>query len=69
MYLAIGTRPDICFSVSYLSQFNSCNNKEHYKTAERVVRYLKGIIKLGLKYSKGDFKLKGYAAQITALVL
>lgn len=44
MYLAIGTRPDICFSVSYLSQFNNCNNKEHYKAAERVVKYLKGTI-------------------------
>uniref|UniRef100_A0A0A9Z310 Retrovirus-related Pol polyprotein from transposon TNT 1-94 n=1 Tax=Lygus hesperus TaxID=30085 RepID=A0A0A9Z310_LYGHE len=30
MYLATATRPDIMYSVSYLSQFNSCYRNEHW---------------------------------------
>jgi len=61
MYLAVGTRPDICFAVSYLSQFNSCNSEEHFTAAKRVVRYLKGTINLGLNFIKGNCNLTGYA--------
>ncbi|XP_026824699.1 uncharacterized protein LOC113561749 [Ooceraea biroi] len=61
MYLAVATRPDICFAVSYLSQFNSCNSKEHFKAAERVVRYLKGTTNMGLSFFKGQYELKAYA--------
>jgi hypothetical protein len=42
MYLSIGSRPDIAFSVSKLSQFLDCYRKVHWDAAIRVVRYLKG---------------------------
>lgn len=61
MYISICTRPDICHAVSYLSQFNTCNDTEHYVAAKRVVRYLKGSMALGLCYRKGNCLLEGYA--------
>jgi hypothetical protein len=37
MYIAISTRPDICYMVGCLSQFNTCYTIEHYKYAKRVL--------------------------------
>lgn len=61
MYLSVCTRPDICHAVSYLSQFNTCNDTQHFVAAKRVVRYLKGTPALGLCYRRGDCLLQGYA--------
>ncbi|CAB0004906.1 unnamed protein product, partial [Nesidiocoris tenuis] len=52
MYLATSTRPDIAFSVSYLSQFNACYRNEHWNAAKRVLRYLSGTKKLRLTFTK-----------------
>ena len=60
MYLAVCTRPDIAFAVSYLSQFNSCYNKSHWTAAKRVLRYIKETQDLGLKYQKTGKPLHGY---------
>lgn len=49
MYLAIGTRPDIIFSVNYLSQFNNSYDKRYWIGAKRIVRYIRGSTNLGLK--------------------
>lgn len=54
MYLAVLTRPDIMFSVSYLSQFNNCNNDEHLAYAKRILRYLKSTKNFGLKFMKEE---------------
>jgi len=40
-YLAVGTRPDVAYIVSSLSQFNSCHGKQHWVAGKRVLRYLK----------------------------
>jgi len=58
-YLAM-TRPDIAFAASCLSQFNNCYTEIHWRAAKRVLRYLKGSINLGLKYSSGLTSLKGF---------
>jgi hypothetical protein len=42
MYAVIGTRPDLAFTVTLLSQFSSCPNATHMGAAKRVLRYLKG---------------------------
>ena len=42
LYLSIGTRPDISYSVQQLSQFLDCYTYAHWNTALRVVRYLSG---------------------------
>lgn len=31
LYISSGTRPDISFSVNYLSRFQNCYNATHYK--------------------------------------
>jgi len=40
LWLARGTRPDISYAVSYLSQFCNCYGEEHFTAARRVLKYL-----------------------------
>lgn len=40
LYVSICTRPDISFSINYLSRFQACCDETHYKHAERVLIYL-----------------------------
>lgn len=61
MYLAVATRPDIMFAISYLSQFNDCYGEEHFKCAKRVLRYLKGTKSVGLIFKKTRRELHGMA--------
>jgi Reverse transcriptase (RNA-dependent DNA polymerase) len=42
MYLAIGTCPDIAYSVTKLAQFNSNPGLAHWKAVKHLFRYLKG---------------------------
>lgn len=56
-YIASMTRPDLSFTVSFLSQFNSCPHKEHMKAAQRAILYLKGSKDLSIKYERGDNEL------------
>lgn len=60
MYLAVLTRPDIAYSVNYLSQFNNSYDEKHWKHAKRVLKYLKGTKNLGLVFSKDESYIKGY---------
>ncbi|KAG6470938.1 hypothetical protein ZIOFF_072026 [Zingiber officinale] len=46
------TRPDIVQPVSVLSRFMSKPSKVHYATAKRVLRFLQGTMKHGLRYVK-----------------
>ena len=50
MYLAIGTRPDIMYTVSKLTQFNANPGPEHWKAVKHVMRYLQGTKNLHLTY-------------------
>ena len=40
LWLARCTRPDIYYSVIYLSQFTNCYGEQHYKALKRILRYL-----------------------------
>ncbi len=40
LYISSGTRPDIAFSVNYLSRYQNCYDYSHYKYALRVLKYL-----------------------------
>lgn len=61
MYAMTGTRPDLCFPVSFLSRFQSQASEELWVALKRVLRYIKGTVDLCLVYTKGDQCLKGYA--------
>lgn len=46
-YLTL-TRPDLSFSVNYVSQFMHSPHMSHLKYVRRILRYLKGTLDLGL---------------------
>jgi hypothetical protein len=60
MYAMIGTRPDIAFAVSKLSQFNQKPSEQNWIGVKRVFRYLGGTINYGIKYN-ADQGLIGYS--------
>lgn len=60
MYLSILTRPDISFSISYLSQFNNCFTAVHWRHAKRILKYLKKTKSYGLMYTKDNKNLEGF---------
>lgn len=61
MYIAVLTRPDIVFSVNFLSQFNNCYNDKHWAYAKRILKYLKKTKSLCLKFSaSGNCQLEAF---------
>ena len=60
MYAAVGTRPDIAFAVSTLSQFLENPGEAHWEAAKRVFRYLQGTKDLRLTFGNGAKGLEGY---------
>ena len=61
MYLATHTRPDISFSVTFLSRFSQHPRVIHMNAAKRILRYIKGTKTYRLIYTKGDVKLRAYS--------
>ena len=49
----LNTRPDLTYSVNYLSRFMSKPSSEHMNAAKRVLRYIKGTSSFGLRYERG----------------
>ena len=60
MYLASATRPDISFAVCKLSQFMANPGDDHWRALERVMRYLKGTMSYGIRYTGHPKVLEGY---------
>jgi hypothetical protein len=61
MYM-IHTRPDICYAMISLSRFMTESRQRHWVAAKHILRYLKGTITYGLRYtSSGGLFLHGYA--------
>ncbi|CAH2086634.1 unnamed protein product [Euphydryas editha] len=61
MYAMLGTRPDLCYALSYVSRFQSCGNESLWKALKRVLRYIKGTVGLKLVYRNGvNVQLQGY---------
>lgn len=60
MFLSVMTRPDISYSVSYLSQFNNSFNETHWNHAKRILKYLQKTKSFCLKYVKNSLDLKGF---------
>lgn len=60
-YIASTTRPDLTFSVSFLSQYNLCPHKEHMAAVKRVLRYLNGTKTCGIEYAADEPSLVAFA--------
>ena len=54
------TRPDIAYVVGLLYRFTNRPSNEHFHAIERVMRYLKRTMNLGLHYQKFLVVLEGY---------
>jgi hypothetical protein len=60
MYL-VNTRPTICFSMNTLSQFQVEPIHEHWMASKHVLRYIRGTINYGLRYTaSSDIQLHGF---------
>ena len=59
MFLMVGTRPDISYIVSALSQYLDKPQEAHWKAGKRVLRYLNGTRRLGIMFS-GKVPLTGF---------
>ncbi|CAK9810942.1 Copia protein [Anthophora plagiata] len=57
MYVAIGTRPDISYAISRLSQYNQEPRVMHLTAVKRVYRYLKGTMDYKLQYDRQESQL------------
>ena len=61
LYLT-ASRPDIQFSICICARFQVNPKESHISAIKRIIRYLKGIINLGLWYSKdSSINLIGYS--------
>jgi hypothetical protein len=60
MYASIGTRPDITFAVTLLSQYLQNPGRAHWEQAKRVIRYLKGTRDRELKFGP-DKGVEGFS--------
>jgi hypothetical protein len=57
----VNTRLDICFAVNTLSQFQVEPKHEHWIVAKHVLRYIRGTLNYGLRYtSSSDIQLHGF---------
>lgn len=51
LWLAMGTRPDIAYTVQALGRHMNAVGPEHHEACKRMMRYLKGTRDLGIKYT------------------
>lgn len=60
IYLS-ATRPNISFTVNYISRFMTASKADHWIAAKRVLRYVKGNPDYGILYSRSSNpKLRGF---------
>ena len=60
-YLSVVSRPDLSFVVSSLSQVPKNPSHDHWLSAKKVLRYLKGTFDLGLVFKHSEcLKLVGF---------
>jgi hypothetical protein len=60
MYAMVGTRIDLAFPVSMVSQFMSKAGPSHWMAVKRIMRYLKGTLDLKLCLGGKDISLRGF---------
>ena len=60
IHLAAGTRPDIAFTTSFISQFNNNPRWEHWEAVKQIYKYLSGTKMLVLTFGMQMKGLVGY---------
>ena len=56
------TRPDVAYAVSNVAKFCVNPSRQHWIAVKRIMRYLKGMLSLGLLYKKdGSNEYVGYS--------
>jgi histone deacetylase 1/2 len=57
------TRPDLAFSVGYVSRFMQRPTMEHQQAVKRIIRYVDGTLDHGLYYPRcpGEAHIVGYS--------
>ena len=58
MYLYQWTRPDLGFAVIFLSRYLHKPGEKHLQAAKHVLRYLKGTLDLGIRYTRDLARLQ-----------
>ena len=48
MYLAMVTRPDVCYAVNRLSQYMERPKQKHWNGVKKVLKYLKSSVNYGI---------------------
>lgn len=61
LYLSGGTRPDLAFATTYMSQFNNQPSKEHWTGIQHILRYLKQTKSSKLTFQKTGKSLEVYS--------
>jgi hypothetical protein len=61
MYLSSATRPDISYAVCRLARYSASQGDRHWVALYRVLRYLKGAMNLGIKYTGFPSVLEGFS--------
>ena len=54
LYIALASRPDIAFAVTYLCRFSNAFDKSHWDAVKHVLRYLKGSIDQVIRYERQE---------------
>ncbi|KAG5888931.1 hypothetical protein JTB14_006299 [Gonioctena quinquepunctata] len=52
LYLAMISRPDLAFDVSYVSQFLNNYSSQHWTAVKKILRYLQGTKSFGIIYGR-----------------
>lgn len=52
MYAAVGTRPDLCATLSFLSRYQNCASEVLWTALKRVLRYIRGTLNVSLVYRR-----------------
>lgn len=50
MYLMVATRPDIAFAIGVVSRFMEQPTEAHVNAVKRIMRYIKGTVKYGIRF-------------------
>jgi hypothetical protein len=51
MWPSLASRPDFCFAAGYLGRSNSCPKASYSTTQKRIMRYIKGLLNIGILYN------------------